>query len=161
MRERLWHNLQNAKFKATYLCELSKRATIWGNLYSFVLAFGTAGSVAAWAVWESFPVIWAVIVGISQFLHVAKPYIPFLKTDKEFMELSFKYESLYLCYEKLWFVLENEKEDEDSIEEQFYVLRDTEFEFLNNMKHIYIPDFVGLAKRTSSAVAGELSHAFQ
>ena len=81
MRDRLWYYLQNAKFKAGYLCELSKTASTWGNIYSFILALGSAGSVAAWAIWNEFPYVWASIVGISQILHVAKPYIPFLKND--------------------------------------------------------------------------------
>jgi len=134
---------------------------VWGNSYSFVLAFGTAGSVAAWAIWDKFPIIWAIMVGSSQVLHVAKPYIPFLKNEKEYMELSFKYESLFLCYEKLWFSLEKAKESEDSIEEKFYTFRDTEVNFLENSKHIYIPNLSSLTKKVGSLVASELSHSFQ
>jgi hypothetical protein len=121
MRDRLWHYLQNAKFKADYLCELSKRASTWGNIYSAFLALSSAGSVAAWAVWDQFPYVWAAIVALSQVLHVAKPYIPFLRYEKEYMELCFKYEFLFLKYEKLWFRYEKAAEDEECLEQEFYV----------------------------------------
>lgn len=160
MRERLWYNLQNAKFKAGYLCEVSKKASAWGNIYSFVLSFGSASSVAAWTVWDTIPYVWAAIVGLSQALHVAKPYIPFLRYEKEYMELCFKYEFLYLKYEKLWFRYEKGSEDEDCMEQEFYELRDDEVDFLNSLKHVHVPKFSGLTDRISKESQDELKNIF-
>ncbi|WP_040551575.1 hypothetical protein [Rheinheimera nanhaiensis] len=160
MRDRLWYYLQNSKFKAGYLCELSKTASTCGNIYSFILALGSAGSVAAWAIWNEFPYVWASIVGISQILHVAKPHIPFLKNDKEYIELCFKYEFLYLKYEKLWCRYEKGTEDENFLETEFYELRDIEVNFLNNVRHVHVPNFKRLIEKVSQEVEKELSRTF-
>lgn len=160
MRDRLWHSLQNAKFKAGYLCELSKKASTWGNVYSFILALGSAGSVAAWTVWDEIPYVWASIVGLSQILHVAKPYIPFLRYEKEYMELCFKYEFLFLKYEKLWFRNEKGAEDGDCLEKEFYDLRKDEMDFLNGLKHAHVPNFQGVIQEISQQTREELNNIF-
>lgn len=160
MRNRLWDNLQNAKFKSNYLSKVSKRSNSWGNYHSFFLAFASASSITAWTIWNDIPNVWAAIVAASQLLHIAKPYLPYLKLDRDFFEMGYQYDKLYLSYEKLWFQFEKEKMTEDETEEQFYKLRDTELQFLNKHKHIYCPDFKGLAKVSSDEVAAELSRTF-
>ena len=160
MRNRLWDNLQNAKFKSAYLSKVSKRAYVWGNAYSFFLAFASASSVAAWTVWSDVPGIWATIVAISQLLHIAKPYFPFLKNDRDFYEMSFQYESLYLDYERLWFKYENGKITEDETENIFYKSRESEMEIINKFKHIHCPDFKNLANEVSNEVNAELARTF-
>ena len=137
MRNRLWDNLQNAKFKSEYLSKVSKRAHNWGNGYSFFLSFASASSVAAWTVWSDIPGVWAAIVSISQLLHIAKPYFPFLKNDRELFEIGFQYESLYILYEKLWFKYENGALTPEQVEVEFYKYRDLEMTHASKFKHIY------------------------
>jgi len=86
-------------------------------------------SVAAFA-WNG----WQASSGISgnlgleyAVLHVAKPYIPFLRYEKEYMELCFKYEFLFLKYEKLWFRYEKAAEDEECLELHIPAHRDHPF----------------------------------
>jgi hypothetical protein len=135
--------------------KVSRRFYKLGNFYSFFLAFASASSVAAWALWKSYPTVWAGIVAVSQVLHIAKPYIPFIKNDKEFMEMSLLYETLYILYEKLWYG--NENSNIDSIESKFYELRDQELDISQRYKHIICPEFNGLIKDSSKETAKELS----
>ena len=76
MRIRIWNNLVNIKFKALYCERYSAFAGLWGSVYSFIIVLGSSGSVAAWAIWKQVPGVWAAIVGLSQFLHILKTFIP-------------------------------------------------------------------------------------
>lgn len=100
---RIWNNLANIKFKALYTCECSRIAGLSGRALSFLLALTSASSVAAWTLWQQHRTVWAVIIGVGQILLIAVPHIPFLKSDKEFLTMSFEFESLYLRYEQLWY----------------------------------------------------------
>ncbi len=148
MQDRIWNNIANIKFKSIYTGKVSRRAYHVGNAYSFILAFASASSVAAWAIWETFPVIWASIVTVSQVLHIAKPYIPFVKNDREFIEMSLLYESLYLSYEKMWFDYRKSDHNEEEIEKYFYILRKKEHEITKKFKHIVCPILKGLIKES-------------
>jgi len=141
MRDRIWNNLSSIKFQSKYLDKISRKSHNFGNIYSFFLAFTTASSVATWAIWEKSPLIWATIVGISQILQIGKPYIPFIKNEREFIEMSLLFESLYLSYEKLWFDNEKLEKNEQIIEEQFYELRRKELDVNTQFKHIVCPEF--------------------
>ena len=141
MRDRIWTNLANIKFKATYTGKVSRRSYNIGNIYSFFLAFASASSVAAWALWEKIPLVWATIVVISQILVIAKPYLPFVKGDREFADQSLLFDELYLSYEKLWFEYAKHNVGEELIEKKFYILREKELDIHTRFKHIICPKF--------------------
>jgi len=133
--------LANIKFKCIYTAKVSKRSYHLGNFYSIFLALASASSVATWAIWAKYPYIWAIIVAISQGLHVAKPHIPYIKNDKEFIEQSLLFEALYLEYEKLWYENLKENAKPDEIEIIFYKLRQKEHEINTRFKHVVCPNF--------------------
>ncbi|WP_136681481.1 hypothetical protein [Neptunomonas sp. XY-337] len=161
MRDRIWHNLQNSKFKSEYLNRVSRASNFWGNMYSFFLAFASASSVAAWTIWNSVPAVWGGIVAFSQLLHIAKPYFPFFRSDREFWEMSHLYETLYLSYEKLWFAYERGQINENEAEKRFYKLRDNELAINKRFKHVYCPTFDRLIKKSSEEVALQLNQTFR
>jgi hypothetical protein len=148
MRNRIWNNLANIKFKSLYTAKISRRAYHCGNAYSIFLAFASASSVAAWAIWAKYPLVWALIVSVSQVFHIAKPYIPFLKCDREFTEMSLLHGALCLSYEKLWYDCNKEKFDQEKIEKDFYIFRERELEIDKRFKHVVCPIFNGLMKRS-------------
>lgn len=158
MRTRVWNNLANVKFKALYTAQCSRWAYLGGNCYSFILAFASASSVATWAIWKLYPALWASIVGVAQLLHVAKPYVSFIGNDKDYLEMSFEFEGLYLEYERLWYDLENVRIESAQAEKQFYALRQKEIEIEKSHKHIgWWPRFEFLMQRiqrdTNTALA--------
>ena len=150
MRNRIWNNLANIRFKALYTAQVSRRAYYVGNAYSFFLAFAAASSVSAWAIWEKYPVVWASIVAISQVLHIAKPYVPFIGRDREFMEMSLQFELLYLAYEKLWFDYAKDDHDEDVMEKTFYGCRKKELDISSRFKHIVCPEIKSLMAKSDA-----------
>jgi len=157
MQDRIWQNMADIKFKEIYTAKVARRAYHIGSIYSFFLSFASATSVAAWAVWSKFPVVWASIVAISQILHIAKPYILFIRNDREFIEMSLLYNSLYLSYEKLWFDYRKKNNEEEYIEKVFYTLRKKEHEINRRFKHIICPVLKGLMEKSDE----ETNHIFK
>ena len=141
MRNRIWNNLYNIKFKALYTCECSRRAESYSRLYSLFLALSSAGSIATWAIWKQIPSAWASLIAVSQILHVAKPYFPFIKNDKVFLEMSYEFESLYIEFEKLWYSFEEGKITNDEVAKKFYELRDKEIS-IEKIHQVHCPDII-------------------
>ena len=56
-----------------------------------------------------------------------------MKNDREFIEQSLLFDSLYLSYEKLWFDTRKVEADENQIEEWFYNLRQKEHEISSSI----------------------------
>ncbi|MBL4862061.1 MAG: hypothetical protein JKY09_03470 [Crocinitomicaceae bacterium] len=148
MRDRIWNNLANIRYKAIYMHECSKLVAKLGRFYSFFLAIISTSSVAAWALWQEYPSVWAIIVAVSQILHVAKPYIPYIKYDKEYLEMHFKFENLYLKYERLWFKFESNKIKDSDIEDYFYKLREQENKIQEAHKNSPTPELIYLMDRS-------------
>jgi hypothetical protein len=111
LRNRVWNNLVDIKFKALYACECARKADLFDRVLSVVLAICGSAGVAAWSIWQQHARIWAVVIGVSQVLAVARPYLPFLKNESKFLGVSFELEALYLEYEKLWYKLESNSTD--------------------------------------------------
>jgi len=160
IRMRIWNNLANIKFKVIYASECSRFADKTGNIYSFFLSIASASSVAAWALWQRIPGLWAGIVAIAQVLHIAKPYIPFMKHDKEYLEQSFEFETLYLGYEKLWFEYEDGRIEEMKAEEVFYKFREKETEIERSYKNACCPNFKFILDKAQKATVEALSRNF-
>lgn len=139
MRERVWNNLANIKFKAIYTFQCSRLADNIGRCYSLFIAIVTTSSVAAWAIWKKYPLLWACIVGLAQVLLIAKPYIPIINRDKDYLEMSFEFDNLYLRYERLWYAYEKGNLKEDDVEKRFYELRNNEIEIEKSHKQAPCP----------------------
>ncbi|MDX6385286.1 MAG: hypothetical protein QOK48_2859 [Blastocatellia bacterium] len=125
---RIWNNLANIKFKALYTCECSRIAGLSSRALSFLLALTSASSVGAWTLWQQHRNIWAVIIGVGQVLLIALPHFPFLKSEKEFLSMSFDFEGLYLRYEQLWYDFRDSTIDESFAKTQINELRAREVE---------------------------------
>lgn len=50
-----------------------------------LLDIASSGSIAAWAVWKSAPMVWGGIIAGSQLVTAIKPYFPYFKYVKEFI----------------------------------------------------------------------------
>lgn len=160
IRMRLWNNLANVQFKAIYTGECSRFADKVGNIYSFVLSFVSTSSVAAWAIWQKVPWLWAIIVAVSQIMHIAKPHITFIKHNKEFLELSFDLEVLCLKFEQLWYKHENGNIAAEEAEKEFYILRNKEIEIERSHKNVCCPRFRGMINKAQQDTGNVLSRNF-
>lgn len=147
MEDRIWNGLSNIKFRSIYTEKVSRRIHYIENGYSFFLSFASASSVAAWAIWAAVPYIWASIVTVSQVLHIAKPYLPFSKGARDFIEMSLLYESVYLEYEKLWYENRKANRDVGKLENRYNDLRQKKHAIDKCFKHIFRPELKGLVTK--------------
>jgi len=96
---------------------------LYDRVLSVFLAICASAGIAGWSIWKDQAKIWAVVIGISQVVSVARPYMPFLKNESKFIGVSFELEALYLRYERLWYKLQGNPAD-TSIESRFSKLRE-------------------------------------
>jgi len=160
MRGNIWYSLVDAKFKAIFLDECSRLASFTGQGYTIFLAIVASTSVGAWVVWSKYPAIWAIIVAISQLLHIIKPYIPFLKQGGIYRDMSNMFESLYLQYEKLWYKLEQGSMDYEKVGKDFYDLREEELE-IEKRYTVHPPRFQWLMRKSRKELDNALCRFFK
>ncbi len=124
MRDQIWKNFQNSIFKTYILEEMIRIYQERERYTNIVLAFASSGSVAAWAVWELFPMLWAGIIAASNVVLVIKPYFPYSKYLKEIREKKQNALSINLEFEKLWYKIQYDKLTEDEAMEEFFLIRE-------------------------------------
>ena len=93
-------------------------------------------------------------------MHVAKPYFPIIKNDKEFLEMYFDFGTLYLEYERLWYDFENGKLKEQVAEERFYKCRQKEIEIEKRHKQAPCPRLDYLVNRSKIETYADLERNF-
>ena len=103
MRQRIWNNLVNVKFKSMYACECGRKADLYDRCVSIFLAFFSSASVGAWYFWKAHQTTWAVLIAISQIVAVTRPFISFFKNEAKFLGTSYDYDALYDSYKELWY----------------------------------------------------------
>ena len=160
MRDNIWYSLVDAKFKAIFLNECSRTASFIGQGYTIFLAIVASTSVGAWVVWSKYPAIWAIIVAVSQLLHVIKPHIPFLKQGGIYRDMSNMFESLYLQYEKIWYKLQQSSMDYKKVEKDFYNLRKEELE-IETKYAVHPPRFQWLMRKSRKELDNTLYRFFK
>jgi hypothetical protein len=139
MKNTVWSNLANVKFKALYTYECSREADRYGRLTSAFLALASTSSVAAWAIWKEHPAIWGGIIGISQVMQVVKPYISIIGSDKDLLEMSFEYEQLFLEYEQLWYAVCSGSIADPAVTERIAELHKKSLDIERAHKNVHAP----------------------
>lgn len=141
-REQIWKNLFEAKYLACYYFIYSRLLNMISWTISIFLAVTTCGAIATWQIWESYPKIWIIIIGISQLVILLKPLIPEIHSSTDYKNISVKLEYLYLDYEKLLFDYDQNVLNHTEISDEFFKLRQkdlriaTEFKTAPNFKFI-------------------------
>jgi len=131
IREKVWYFLLDAKTNEKYSGFIVRKYQIfdlWSNIF---LAFATSSSIAVWALWDKYPSIWILIIGISQVIMITKPYFLFPKYIKVFSEKSIHWQNLSVQIERLWHNLEEKYIEERQASEMFFELREKSLVFDN------------------------------
>ena len=90
---------------------------------NIILALTSSASVAAWAIWQMYPLLWSLIIAISQVISVAKPYFPFSKYVRELNSKSVVLENFVIEFERLWSKMQTKRISEDSAEETHFEMK--------------------------------------
>ncbi|MDR0828670.1 MAG: hypothetical protein LBN95_00965 [Prevotellaceae bacterium] len=123
IRNQIWALLNDTKFNGFCLESLVEKYQKWERNINIFLAIASCGSIAAWAVWEIYPMIWALIIAVSQVITAVKPYFPYFKYVKEFNAKKLQIDSFNIELEKLWYKFENDRISEDEAAEIYFEIK--------------------------------------
>lgn len=99
---KIWALLCNMKFKAYYLDFQVTRFQKYDRNINIFLAITSSTSIAAWAIWKDYEMIWAIIIAASQVITAIKPFFPYNKYVKELNIKSTRLHNVNVDIEKLW-----------------------------------------------------------
>jgi hypothetical protein len=98
-----WNELVRMRIHELYLEEYLHRTQIIDRGINIVLAIASSASIAAWAVWQNYPLLWAIIIGASQVITAIKPFLPFRNRLKAIPALLRDLDKVYFEAEYRWF----------------------------------------------------------
>lgn len=116
---RIWATFCNMKFKSFVLGLLVSRYQLWDRNINIILALTSSGSIAAWAVWQKAPLLWGIIIAISQVIMAIKPFFPYNKLVKELNERNLKIDMLNIEVEDFWNQSNRGKLTDDKMQELY------------------------------------------
>lgn len=125
MREQIWATLNDLKFKGYCLSLVVDKFQRWDRGINSFLAIASSGSIAAWAIWNKYPLVWGTIIAVSQVLTAIKPFFPFFKYVKELNAKCFRVEQLNIEFEHLWYKIQNQKITSEKSEELYFEYKKT------------------------------------
>ena len=79
MIDKFWNMYVDFKIAEYYYAGYSLASKRIDGAISAICLLASASSISAWYIWDKFPVIWIIIIGISQVLSVCKPLLPYAK----------------------------------------------------------------------------------
>jgi hypothetical protein len=123
METQIWSLLNDVKFKGYCLGFVVEKFQKWDRNLNIFLALSSSGSVAAWAIWNTYPLIWAGIIALSQVITVVKPYFPYFKYVKELNKKCFQVDNLSIDIERLWYEYRNETIDEKVAADRYFEIK--------------------------------------
>ena len=71
--------LETLTFQRIYAQRYQTKAKNINAFISGASTISTAGSIAGWSLWDTYPTLWACIIAVSQIVQVIKPLMPFAK----------------------------------------------------------------------------------
>lgn len=131
MKDHIWADLCDWKFKSYLLGILEYKYQKWDRNLNVFLAIVSSSSVATWAIWKKFDLIWGIIIMASQVINAAKPYFPYFKVVRELNIKSKELDFIAIDIESLWYNYQKREIDEKDASAQHMVLRKRAIEILS------------------------------
>ena len=119
-----WNQLCEVKTHVIYLHHYATKSEWWDKAINIFLAVTSSTSIAAWAIWKKYDIIWASIVAISQVITAIKPFLPYKQRLKAITELNDKMQELSLECEKNWFSVAEGELTEKEIHQLYIKLKE-------------------------------------
>lgn len=131
IRDKIWYFLVDSKTNEVFSNLVVKKYQKLDLITNIFLVFTTSSSIAAWTFWKELPILWALIIGLSQLMTIVKPYFLFPKYIKTFNEKSIQWQHLSLSLEELWFQFNKNRIGEENATERFFELKRQTLSFDN------------------------------
>ena len=136
MRDKFWRMFYEMKYRERYYWHYQIRSKRINGLVSAICMIASASSIAAWGIWSQYPVVWAVIIAISQVFSVTKPLHPQADQLVAFKFIIPAISDMLVRIEYDWEQIDSEKYSDDEIKS---VLRNYKNEY-NALENTYIGD---------------------
>jgi len=123
MKNKIWSTLVNVKYKGYIIGLLADAFQKWDRTINIFIALTSSGSIAAWAIWKKYEIVWGLIIAASQVITVLKPYFPYYKYVKELNGKNLRINNLNIEFEKLWDKVQLGKIGEDEASDKYFELK--------------------------------------
>lgn len=140
-QDKYWTQLKELKTHIIYLQGYAEHADRLDKRVDIFLAVTSSTSIAAWAIWQKYPLVWSAIIALSQVITAIKPFLPHKQRVKAISELNDKFQNISLKCEKGWFAVAEGKLTEEEIHELYISLKEESLLAEQNcLKNIVLPE---------------------
>lgn len=150
LRQQIWTNLVNSKFKSFYLGHLISRSQRISLAINIFLAVISLSSVSAWAIWKILPGLFTTLIATSNVLLVIKPLLSYDKRIKELTEKLIMLEDVQFEYEKLWYKLESKAITEADASNLYFEIYEKEKNSLRTSSDLILGNRPGISKMSNT-----------
>lgn len=102
-QQKYWSLLKELKTHVIYLHNYAASSEWCDKATNIFLAITSSSSIAAWAIWQKYQIVWAVIIALSQVVTAIKPFLPYRQRLKPISNLNDQIQDISLECEKHWF----------------------------------------------------------
>jgi hypothetical protein len=140
-QDRFWRELVQLRAHIDYLSLYRLQCDKINRGIEMFAAIASSGSIAAWAVWRDFSMLWGAIIALSHLLAAIKSYLPFEKRFSAASDLASRFEILFVRWEAAWQHVANGDLTEEQIAERLFQLKKAKIETQEKtMKSLSLPD---------------------
>nr|WP_297274754.1 hypothetical protein [uncultured Agathobaculum sp.] len=136
MREKFWTMFVEMKYKERYYWHYQLNSKRIIGIIDTVCLLSSASSIAAWGIWAQYPVVWAIILAVSQIFSVTKPLYPQSKQLIAFKFIIPAISKMLIGIEEDWARIDSEKYSESEITALLTQYR----KMLNELENTYVGD---------------------
>ncbi|QKX17751.1 hypothetical protein [Microbulbifer sp. YPW1] len=123
-QQKYWSLIRELKTHVIYLHNYAARSEWWDKAINILLAITSSSSIAAWAIWQEYQLLWAVIIALSQVVTAIKPFLPFKQRLKPISDLNDQIQDISLDCERHWFSVAEGELTEKEIHDLYISLKD-------------------------------------
>jgi hypothetical protein len=121
---RYWNLLKELKAQVEYLHGYAARDEFYDKAVNVFLGLTSSVSIAGWAIWTEYQLVWACIIAASQVVTAIKPFFPFNQRLNVVSELNNHIQSIFLETERGWFKVSEGQLSEEEIHNETVKLKD-------------------------------------
>lgn len=123
-QQKYWSLLRELKTHVIYLHNFAAKSEWWDKAINIFLAITSSSSIAAWAIWQQYQIVWAVIIALSQVITAVKPFLPFRQRLKPIRDLNDQIQEISLECERHWFSVAEGELTEKEIHDLYISIKD-------------------------------------
>ena len=102
MKISVWRSMLDADMNVRYWKYLTQRYVKRDRGFKIFLALTSSGTVAGWSIWNSIPLLWQILSGLSAIIAIISPILNYQKMIESISDLSGKWWELKTEYETFW-----------------------------------------------------------